>query len=58
MTQHNGAPLHLICVVVALVLFGLATLTGPWTQSPAEPWYRGKLISAGLFFLVLSTFFQ
>lgn len=56
MTERNGAPLHLICVVLAGVLFALGAFTGPWTTGP-EPWYRGKLISAGLFFWVLSTFF-
>jgi hypothetical protein len=57
MNQHNEAPLHLIFVCLALVLFGLAAFAGPWSQAPQEPWYRGKLIAGGLFFWTLSTFF-
>lgn len=52
-TQHNSAPLHLIFVVLALVLFALAAFAWP---APVEPW-RMKLGWAGMFFLVLSSFF-
>lgn len=53
MFQHNEAPLHIILVVLALVLFAFAGFGWP---APIEP-YRVKLIGAGLFFLTLSTFF-
>ncbi len=53
MGSHNGAPLHLILVVLAVVLFFLAGFAWP---VPVEP-YRVKLIGAGLFFWALSTFF-
>jgi len=42
------APLHLICLVVALVLFAIAAF---W--SPATP-PRVNLIAAGLFFATLA----
>jgi hypothetical protein len=46
------APLKLICIVLALCLFGIsAFIYGP-TPAPA-PWY-GRLVSMGLFFLTLS----
>jgi hypothetical protein len=57
MNEVNRAPLHLICVVLAVVLFGLAAFAGPWNSAGPEPWYRGKLIAAGLCFWALSTFF-
>lgn len=50
---HNEAPLHLIFIVVALVLFAIA---GFGWLVPIDPW-RDKLIALGLFFWVLSTFF-
>jgi hypothetical protein len=50
---HNEAPLHLILVVLATVLFAIGAFG--WL-APVEP-YRTKIISAGLFFWVLSTFF-
>lgn len=53
MFQHNEAPLHIILVVVALILFAFAGFGWP---APVEP-YRLKLIGAGLFFLTVSTFF-
>ena len=53
MTQRNEAPLHLIFVVLALVLFAIA---GFGWLAPVEP-YRTKLIACGLFFWTLSTFF-
>jgi hypothetical protein len=51
--MHNAAPLHLIFVIVAMVLFAIAGFGWP---APVEP-YRVKLIGMGLFFWVLSTFF-
>jgi hypothetical protein len=53
MEARNSAPLHLIFVVLAVVLFALA---GFGWLAPVEP-YRTKLIAAGLFFWCLSTFF-
>ena len=50
---HNEAPLHLIFVVLACVLFAIG---GFGWLAPVEP-YRIKLVSAGLFFWTLSTFF-
>jgi hypothetical protein len=52
-TEHNQAPLHLILVVVALVMFGIA---GFGWLAPIEP-YRVKFIGIGLFFATLATFF-
>jgi hypothetical protein len=53
LNERNSAPLHIILVVLALVLFFLAGFGWP---APVEP-YRLKLIGAGLFFLTLATFF-
>jgi hypothetical protein len=52
-SEHNSAPLRLIFVILALVLFALAAFT--W-YPPVDP-YRMKLGWAGMFFLTLSTFF-
>ncbi len=49
----NGAPLHLIFVVLAMVLFAIAGFGWP---VPVDPW-RTKFIAMGLFFLVLASFF-
>ena len=53
MTERNGAPLHLILVVLAVVMFAIAAFGWP---APVEPW-RVKIVAAGLFFWSLSTFF-
>ena len=53
MNEHNAAPLKLIFVVLAMVLFAIG---GFGWLAPVEP-YRVKIVSAGLFFWVLSTFF-
>jgi len=53
MQTPHGAPLHLIFMVFALVLFALAAFG--WPQ-PIEP-YRMKLVAGGLFFWCLSFFF-
>jgi hypothetical protein len=53
MHGSNQAPLHLICVVIALVMFAIAGFGWP---APVEP-YRVKFIGIGLFFELLSTFF-
>lgn len=53
MLQKNEGSLHLICVIVALVMFAIAGFGWP---APVEP-YRVKIIGMGLFFLTLSTFF-
>ena len=53
MFQRHEAPLNLILVIIAGVLFCIAGFGWP---APIEP-YRVKLIGAGLFFLTLSTFF-
>ena len=53
MTERNSAPLHLILVILAAVLFFLAAFAWP---APVEP-YRTKLIAGGLFCWCLSTFF-
>ncbi len=45
-----NAPWRLICLVFALVLFAIG---GFGWLAPVEP-YRTKIISAGLFFWVLS----
>jgi hypothetical protein len=53
MFARNQAPLHIILVVVALVLFAFAGFGWPANIEP----HRVKLVGAGLFFLTLSTFF-
>lgn len=53
MLEHNAAPLHVILIVISLVLFGFAAFVWP---PPIEA-YRVRLIAAGLFFLVLASFF-
>jgi hypothetical protein len=53
MNEHNGAPLHLILVILAAVLFFLAAA---WPAPEPHP-YRPRLVAAGLFCWVLSTFF-
>ena len=53
MLTRNVAPLHLICVILALVMFAIAGFGWP---TPVEP-YRVKIIGIGLFFWCLSTFF-
>jgi hypothetical protein len=55
LTERNGsgAPLHLIFVVLALVLFAIAGFGWP---APIDP-YRAKLGWCGMFFLVLASFF-
>lgn len=54
MTVHTEAPVHVICVCFALVFFAVAAFVWP---APVEPW-RTRLTAAGLFFWVLSTFFN
>lgn len=49
---ENHAPLQMICVILALVLFFLGSIPMVW--APYEP-YHNRLIAAGLFFWVLST---
>lgn len=53
MTERNIAPLHLIFIVLALVMFVIAGFGWP---APVEP-YRVKFIGIGLFFWLLATFF-
>lgn len=53
METHNSAPVRLFLMVLAVVLFGLATFGWP---APIDP-YRTKLIGGGLFCWSLSTFF-
>lgn len=49
------APFKLILVVLACVLFFLASIGGPWSPGPPDwPW-RGRLIAFGLFAWALST---
>ena len=57
MTEHIGATVKLFLVVLAVLLFALSAFTGPWNATAPAPWYYGKLISAGLCFWALSTFF-
>jgi hypothetical protein len=59
MQEHINAPIRLILLIIAGVLFGIAAIVGPWNPpAPApDPWYRGKLIAAGLMFWVASQFF-
>lgn len=49
----SGAPVHLILVVLALVMFCIAGFGWP---APVEP-YRLKFIGMGLFFWLLASFF-
>jgi hypothetical protein len=49
----NRAPIRIILVVIALVMFLIAGFGWP---APVEP-YRVKFIGIGLFFWLLSTFF-
>jgi len=53
MESHNSAPLRLILMVLAVVLFFIAATAWP---APVEP-YRNKLIAGGLFCWSVSTFF-
>lgn len=49
-----NAPWKLICIVFALVLFFIGIWFQPSGPAPA-PWYtRPNLMSAGLFFYILS----
>jgi hypothetical protein len=50
---NGGAPIRLILVVLALVLFAIAGFGWP---APVDP-YRAKFGWMGMFFLTLSTFF-
>lgn len=50
---HNFAPVRYFLVVLASVLFFLAAV---WPAPPSEP-HRTRLIAAGLFCWVVSTFF-
>jgi hypothetical protein len=48
------APIHLILVILACLLFLLAGLGGPWA-TPATEWpWRGRMIAWGLFCWCLS----
>jgi hypothetical protein len=49
-----NAPVHLILIVLACVLFFLAGLGGPWQGADAWP-YRGRLVAWGLFCWCVST---
>jgi hypothetical protein len=44
----------LVCIILALVMFGLATALGPWGANPPAWPYWNRLVSGGLFFYVLS----
>jgi hypothetical protein len=54
MEAHNSAPLHLILVIAALLLFIFAA--GAFWVAPDWP-HRTRLIAAGLACWVASTFF-
>lgn len=48
------APIHLILIILSMLLFLGAGVSGSWA-SPAVEWpWRGRLIAWGLFFYVLS----
>lgn len=47
------APWKLICLILALCMFGISAFMGGSAPAPYGPWY-GRLIAAGLFFWVLS----
>jgi len=53
MLPRNEAPIRLIFIVLALVMFAIAGFGWP---NPIEP-YRLKFIGIGLFFYVLASFF-
>jgi hypothetical protein len=53
MFPRNEAPLHIILVVIAAVLFGIGAFAWPAVVDP----YRTRLIACGLMFLTASTFF-
>lgn len=58
MNESIHAPLKLIMLIIACVLFLLAGLGGPWTGTPQPsewPW-RGRMIAWGLFFWCASLF--
>jgi len=46
------APWKLICLILALCMFGISAWASGWA-APQDYWH-GRFISAGLFFLVLS----
>lgn len=54
MNEHIGAPVKLILLVLAFVLFLLASFL--WWTVPESP-HRTRLIAGGLACWVLSTFF-
>jgi hypothetical protein len=54
MNEHNQAPIRLILLVLAFVLFMLGSFL--WWTAPDSP-HRMRLISGGLACWVLSTFF-
>lgn len=57
MNESVHAPLKLVFLVLACVLFLLAGLGGPWTGAPPAEWpYRGRLLAWGLFFWCASSF--
>lgn len=54
MSEHNNAPIRLILVVLAFVLFLVAA--SMWWTAPDSP-HRTRLMAAGLACWVASTFF-
>lgn len=55
MNSTQVAPWRLVCVVLALVLFGIAAVTAMFFPEPVPGrWYRA-LIASGLFFWCFST---
>lgn len=53
--EQHSAPLKIVCVIIAMVLWALAAVPYTWPPEP-HPW-RERFIAAGLFFWGLSTFF-
>ena len=52
MTEHISAPVHVILMVLAVVLLGIAAFGWP---APIEAW-RLKFLSAGMFCWALASF--
>jgi hypothetical protein len=46
------APWKLVCLILAMLLFGLSAWAASWT-APQDYW-NGRFIAAGLFFYTLS----
>jgi hypothetical protein len=54
-TKHGTFGLSQFCLILALVLFFLATVGVILARATPWPWWNSSLVAAGLFFWCLST---